>query len=222
MFKRQAFFPWFLALAIVFLLVACAEITYEPDRSFLNSAQAGSFEYPMKVNGYLCQDMERVPGLCSKRLADNQALILSISPQLYAYRAQLTCSRDLGADRSVDVAKNEELTLRVEPERFGTLRSFTCIVEIFPADRAEELSAKAEVRVKLYDHRYVGRESMRINTVDGKRVLVTGANAKYSKVCLDDICTRHTEKTAVEIGAAARVFAYSESERMRFNYFWSP
>lgn len=215
----RALQPGLLFLALIFLGVSCAEVTYRADNGFLNSAQAGAYEYPLLVQGGLCRDMDGEVGACVKRLPDNVALQMTIRSQPYAFRAQLTCSSELGADDSRDVSQGQDLTLEVPAAKYGTLRSFTCRVEVFPKDRPAEISAQAEVRVKLYDHTYVGRESMSVQERDGKSYLYMGDHAKYAKVCVGAVCRRYQETTVLEVPRGPSIFAYSESERMRFNYF---
>lgn len=208
----------FLGLALI-ILGSCAETTYKPDHGFLNSAQAGAFEYPIMVNGTLCRDMDSQVGFCAKRIADNTQLQIKVSAQQYAYRFHVVCSQELGVDYSEEVVKDREALISIGPNSFDDLQSFTCIVEIFPKDRPEEVSAKARVSVVLYDHNYVGRERITMTERGEKSYLYLGDHAKYAKVCIGAECRRYKERTILEVPRGPTIFAYSESERMRFNYF---
>ena len=209
-------------LLTLMLILTCScqhGIKYQDDLNFLNSAQANAMEFPVKVKGRVCLDIEGMTGLCSVRIDTNQDFVMSIDPQEYEYRYKLTCSREVNADQSGDVAKGTPIKLTVPKANIVGLKSFICIGEIFPADRTQELSARWEVRIKVQDENYQEREGIYQTTVKGRNVLVLGKHARLSRVCVADKCKSYRKKTAVQIEADSKVTVYSESHNMRYNFY---
>lgn len=188
-------------------------LKYQDDIGFLNSAQANSYEYPLKVGGSLCKDMDGRVGACVKQTASDNDLGFRIDSQPYSYRLVVNCSSSVDSDFSVDVEKGKSYSWKISPEKFFDVRSFTCIGEIFPDDRVNSLSAKWHVRVLIFDGEYSARE--RIYHREGH--LVLGKFAKYSMVCTGSKCKRYEKKTVVKAPNTAK--AYSESEVLRMNYY---
>ena len=81
------------------------------------------------------------------------------------------------------------------------------------------MSAKWEVRVKVVDSKYVGREDIYLLKYKGDDYLVLGQNAKYARVWHDGHWNRYQNKTYVKLKRTEGVQAYSESYQMRYNYF---
>jgi len=213
--------------AIVILIFCCAmlsscrsgAIKYESDVGFLNSAQANSMEFPIKIKGKVCLDLEGVTGLCSTRMKSDEDFVMVIDPQEYSYRYTLTCSKEANADRTIDVAANIETKVVIPKANLVGMKSFICIGEIFPAERQQEVSAKWEVRVKIQDAQYQARESI-YETVSGKNtVIVLGKNALYSRVCYGTACKNYTKATTVVKEDKKNLVVYSESASMRFNFY---
>lgn len=201
-----------LILLLTLLLSGCNSLKYESDIGFLNSAQANSMEYYAKINGTPCRDMDGIVGLCTKRLASNQELKIEMDARDYAYRFNLQCTSTLGVDFSQDVLAGKAFSFAISPEKFRDVRSFTCIGEVFPQDRDQEVSANWSVRVVVYDSQYQPREIVYVY----ENHLIFGKHARY--ITADG--KRYSKKTSLK-GADQIRFAYSESERMRFNYWWA-
>jgi hypothetical protein len=201
-------------LMVGLLVFGCTSLPYKDDAGYLNSAQAGSYEFPVSVNGKPCKDMDGVLGACTKQIKNDQALVVDLPERPYAYRLDIQCSMPLGVSFPVDVQKNSPYRLEIKPEAFADLISWTCKGEVFPYDRDQAVSAMWQVRVLVRDPAYQGRE--KIYTKDGK-VIVLGAHAKYSDICDSRGCRQEKEKTVA--GYKGSVKAISESEVMRFNTF---
>lgn len=200
----------FLLLFILLTACSCQPIKYQADLGFLNSAQANSPEYLVKINGKYCKDMDGQIGLCAKRIKSNEKIRFIMDKRAYSYRLNVGCSSLVDFNLSVDVLENAVFEFSIDPEAFKEAKSFTCIGEIFPQDRKEEISAFWHTRFVVVDENYQGRES--IYSQDG--ILVLGQNAKYSLLNEDKIIKK---KASVKSDGVEK--AYSESETMRFNYY---
>lgn len=203
-------------LAVLFTLVfsSCQSLKYQADNAFLNSAQANSMEYFVRVNRKPCRDIDDKYGLCAKRIASNETLTFSMDQRPYAYRFELKCSSSVDTDFAIDIEAYKPFSFKIEPEQFEGVKSFTCIGEIFPHDRDQEVSATWSVRVVVYDHEYLEREIIYKKRERGRNFLVMGVHAKYVSINGKS----YKRKPVVKV-KSKRIFAYSESERMRFNYF---
>ena len=199
-------------------IVACSSIKYKDDLGFLVSAQANSTEYPIHVNGKLCIDLDGQTGLCSKRVKSNEPVTFSVDPQPYSYKFQITCSKGTGIEKeSRDVESNKSFEFKILPAQFDTLLVFSCVGNVYPADRPQPMAAKFRVQINVYDAEYTGREEMYVTKKQGKNVLVLGTHARTSFVNDGAGWKRYTEKTYVEVKNPATVVAWSESYNMRYN-----
>ena len=204
---------------------SCQTIKYLDDLGFSVSAMANSPEWPVYINGKFCRDIDGIMGLCSKRVKSNESVSIKFEKQSYDYRVHLQCSKDTGIDFSVDVPKINLLPYEyvIKPEQFSTLRSFTCIGEIFPGDRTEPTSAKFEIRIMVVDASYAVREIMNLYKYKGKDYLLLGQHAKYSIVYDHkngkEIRRTYKQETMVQIDDPSNVRALSESFSMRFNSY---
>lgn len=213
--------------AIIILIFMMAVLTgcrsgaikYESDIGFLNSAQANSMEFPIKIKGRVCLDLEGMTGLCSTRMDSNQDFTMTIDPQSYSYRYKLTCSREINADQARDVMADVPMKITIPKANLVGVKSFICIGEIFPADRPQELSAKWEVRVKVQDVKYQEREAIYETTSGKNKVLVVGRNALYTRVCYAEDCRSYTKQTTIKKEDKVGLSIYSESYNMRYNYY---
>ena len=104
---------------------------------------------------------------------------------------------------------------RITPEKFEIARSFSCTGEIFPGDRDNSISAKFHIRFFVVDSQYQERSQVYLKNVKKKDYLVFGKNARYVTVGKKT----YSKKTALRIRDRPG-FAYSESESMRFNFWW--
>lgn len=195
----------------------CTSIPYEADIGFLNSAQANSHEWPVRVADALCADMEGLPGACTKRVLSNAPVKLSHDARPYGYRIDVRCTAATGVGFSMDVPPNAVWEYELTPDKFQALRSFTCQGEVFPEDRDNSLSAIWQIRFLVVDQAYKARETPYISGSSDDQILVVGKNAKYATFCVEDECEMKREKTTIEFSQG--MIAYSESEVMRFNYF---
>jgi hypothetical protein len=207
-------------LGVVLLLGACTTLAYKDDIGFLVSAQAGSSEFPVYLNGKLCRDMEGLPGLCAKRLKSTEPLTFSFDAQSYSYSLNIRCTQGVDTIPPATVPSGEQYSFTLKAEAFAQFRSFTCIGEIFPQDRDSPISSQFEVRFSVVDARYLPREAIYLRDKDGKTGLVLGAHARTSHVFDEGKWKRYSKKTIVEIkGDPEQVKAYSESFAARFNYY---
>lgn len=194
---------------------ACNPIKYEADLGFLNSAQANSFEYFVRINGTPCKDMDNKIGLCAKRVESNQSLKFEIDSKPYSYTLSVRCTKELNSDFSVNVAKEVPYSFTIKPESFATVKSFTCIGEVFPEDRDQEISANFQVRAIVVDSNYVEREIVTTTKVKKDTYLIFGKHSRY--VFLNG--KFYNKQPMIKIDPNAVNIGYSESERMRFNYW---
>lgn len=198
-----------LAVALIGM-ASCKSIPYKSDVKFLNSSQSNSYEYPAYVQAKLCKDLDGKIGACVKQVEGNKDVEIVLDPQSYSYTLQFKCSK-IGIDWDKDVPEGQKFPWRIEAAQLTEI-SFTCEGEVFPHDRANSDSAKFQIRFLVYDPLYEQRES--IHQVGD--YLVLGQYAKHSRVCFKNLkCERHNQTTAIK--SKDVVFAYTESERMRFN-----
>lgn len=208
------------ALLQVAFLVACSSLPYQDDLHFMVSAQAGSNEFPVYVNGHLCVDMDGQPGLCAKRLASNKSIDLHFDPQDYGYLLKLTCSSSVTGIQDQNVPAGQPFTYSIKPDQFSSVVQFTCDGVVNPQDRQEPIAARFQVRVVLFDGSYTAREQIRVEHTSGKDYLILGQFARLAWVFDDGAWTMHHKETVVELqGDPAKAKAYSESDLMRFNYY---
>lgn len=214
---------YFLAIILgLVIITGCGskKLSYKPDHAFPVASQANSLELPVYVNKRLCVDMDGQPGLCSKRISNMTPLVIIIDPRPYAYRLQMTCSQAVGSSKSYDVLKENPLTIKIEPDKFNHVKSFICMGELYPYNTDQQVSAKFEVRVKVQDDEYVKREEITVVSGDKSDKVIFGVYAKYSTVCYEGgNCKTFTRVTSTNIKKGKKYFAFSESERMRYNYF---
>ena len=200
-------------LTFIFVLLAaisCQQMKYASDLGFLNSAQANSPEYLVKINGKFCKDLDGQIGLCAKRVKSDEKITFVLDKRPYSYRLNVDCSSLVDFKLSVDVLEDNVFEFSIDPELFKEAKSFTCIGEVFPQDRPQEVSAFWHSRFVVFDKEYQARESI---YVQGKN-LILGQNAKYSILNEEKTIKK---KTAVNSDRVEK--AYSESDAMRFNYW---
>lgn len=215
----------FVLIWLMCLSLACnTTIKYKDDVGFLVSAQANSPEFPIYIQNKLCRDMDGNLGACTKRIKSNESVNIKFDPQPYAYTIHLYCSKDTNINFSQDVKAGDTFNYSIQPSQFNTLRSFTCVGEIFPLDRVRPVSAKFEVRFIVFDEIYTNREqAYLVQDKKGRNWLVLGQYAKNSRVydCLKNKCEwkDYLEETIVRVYSPEKVLAYSQSYAMRYNLF---
>jgi len=197
-------------LAIV--LGQCSSLPYESDSGFLNSAQANSSEWMVRVDGLVCKDLDGLVGACSKRVKSKTDIKVHHDPRPYSYRVAMRCTEGTGIDFSIDVLENQPWGYTIRHDKFKGFRSFTCQGEVFPNDRDNAISALWQIRFLVVDQDYKKRESVYFSNDQ----LVMGKHARYTTIC-DPTCDDESEGTVVKTTPTAS--AYSESEVMRFNYY---
>lgn len=200
----------FLVFVLLISACACKGIRYSSDLGFLNSAQANSPEYLVKINGSFCKDMDGSIGLCAKRIKSESEISFKLDPRPYSYRLNVSCTSSVNFNLSVDVEKNQSFSFKIPPEAFNGLLSFTCIGEVFPNDREESVSAFWHSRFVVFDKNYQAREQIYTRG----EYLILGQNAKYSLIN-EEIQVKN--KAVYKIEEPTK--AYSESQLMRFNYW---
>lgn len=204
-----------LFLILCISLTACSCIKYESDIGFLNSAQANSMEYLVKVGDSVCRDVDGLVGLCAKRVKSNRPLKFKHESRPYGYRFHFRCSSSINSDFSVDVDSDQAFNWEIKPNKFEGVKSFTCVGEVFPEDRDQEVSAAWHVRIIVIDGDYLPRESIYESVKSGKKLLILGKHAKYGVINGKS----YKKKPTIKIKKPIK-FAYSESERCRFNYYF--
>ena len=205
-------------LSLAFVLMGASRcagtgIKYEDDIGFLNSAQANSMEYMVKIGGKVCKDLDGKIGACTKRIRSDRGVTLCHDKRPYSYRLHLRCSSGTGIGFSVDIQKNKKWEYTIPHEKFKAFRSFSCVGEIFPQDRKNNLSATWQIRFIVVDKEYHERERI----YHTKKHIVLGKHALYSTVCSKGKCKTKKKKTVVKAPKTAK--AYSESKVMRYNYY---
>ena len=199
--------PIFLILIMV-TACSCTPLKYEADIGFLNSAQANSMEYLVKIGNKTCKDVDGIVGLCAKRIASNEDAVFNLEKRPYGYRLNVECSKAIDFKLSIDVLKETNFSFKIPSANYGEEKSFTCIGEVFPDDREQSVSASFSVRFIIFDAQYRSREEIYYD----KKLLVLGKNAKYINVDGKE----YEKAPAIKIKKFTT--AYSESEMMRFNY----
>jgi hypothetical protein len=201
-----------LAILSVFLLslFACQSLKYKSDIGFLNSAQANSPEYLVKINGKFCKDIDGMIGLCAKRIKSNEKITFVLDKRPYSYRVNVECSSLVDFSLSIDVLANSSFEFEITPDKFPEAKTFTCIGEVFPQDREEEVSAFWHTRFVVYDKSYQARESI---NVQGDQ-LVLGQHAKYTLLNEEKNISKKTSYNFKDVKRA-----WSESEIMRMNFY---
>jgi hypothetical protein len=199
---------------LILFSCACKKIKYEADIAALNSAQAGSYEYLVNLNGSPCIDMDKQVGLCAKRIPSDKSLVFTQDPRPYEYKINIQCSKAIDADYYLTVPKDTAFKYEIHHDKFIGVKSFTCIGEIVPSDRDQEVSATWMARIVVYDGAYLPRTSIYEITDKKKKYLIFGKHAKYSNFN----GKWYKEKTVMRLKGDGKYKAYSESERMRFNY----
>ncbi len=194
-------------------------LKYRNDFGFLVSAQANSPEFPVRLNGSLCVDSDRRPGLCAKRVRSSETIRISFEPQTYAYLVTLTCTSGVKVPPPGNVIAGEPFSFTLSPDDFREFKSFTCIGEISPQDREAPVSASFRAHFVVVDANYAEREAAYLTARNGKTYLVLGQFARSARV-FDQGRWRLVEKRPiVEVkGDPEKVAAYSESYAMRFNF----
>ena len=196
-------------LFLIVMALGCNQLKYKADTKFLNSSNANAFEFPIYVNGKMCLDLDRNPGLCILHHNKGEILILSIDSRPYSYTLDLVCP-NLGYQERFQVPKRKKFTVKFDQGAILEARSMVCVGEIFPSDR-ELISAKFSVIVKLVDSAYIKRNKIFLYPNDS--LLIVGENALYTTI---DGKTRR-KKTIVKVKGDQKV--YSESYNMRFNAY---
>lgn len=203
-----------LTFSLFFLLIIIAScqsvIKYKSDLGFMNSAQANSPEYLVKVDGSVCKDMDNQVGLCAKRVKSDHVISFKMDKRPYSYRLNVKCSSQVDFSLSKDIPEEENFEFSIEASQYSEVTSFTCFGEVFPQDRPQTISAFWHVRFVVFDKNYQAREQ--IYSMDDR--LILGQNAKYS-LLNETILVKH--KTNTKLAPVKR--AYSESEVMRFNFY---
>lgn len=199
-------------LTYLLIISSCKELDYVSDSGFLNSAQANSYEFPLVINGSLCQDMDGRPGICVKQIKNNAVARFALPSRPYSYSLVIKCSSELGYSPTFSIPEGRPFDFAIED--FKGLRSFRCIGEIFPDDRPQEVSASFQVFFSVYDEEYERREE--VIKIDD--MLILGKHSKHVYLCNKKFkCQHKEEKTYVKAGKYSYIF--TESDTMRFNHW---
>lgn len=205
---------WVFPLSSLILMGAnCANIKYQDDVGFLNSAQANNPEFPATINGIFCKDSGGFPGMCSIRIKSNQDVVIHLDPRPYQYTLTLSCTSAINESQSFTVPPDIAFDYTIKSAKFSTVESFLCIGEVSPTNRPGPVSAEFEFRIKIVDVAYIPRETPYV--VNDK--LIMGEHSKFVNICDKDSCREYQEKPVVMF--KGDVSAYSESLLMRFNYY---
>lgn len=217
MLKRTLFL-----VPLIFGMTSCGSLPYEDDIGFSVSAQANSMEFPIRLNGRVCADLDGQPGMCSKRLSSKEDLVVHFDPQDYPTNIRVRCTKGLEITPAVSVPAKQAYDWKIPATAIAAanLIEFTCIGEVLPQDRDPPISAKFKISVSIYDAAYKVREQAYLTTEKGKTYLVLGKYARRAWVYDQDKWAYHKEDTIVQVkGDPTKLIAYSESFAMRFNYW---
>lgn len=198
---------------LLLLIVVSCRLRYVSDRGFLNSAQANAFEFPVKINGKFCKDLDGIPGLCVKQMPYNVPLKISILERPYSYSLSIACSSGLEFSRSFDVPRGTALHFKILD--YKQLKFFQCIGEIFPDDRVRDVSAKFAFYVKLSDPEYMKKEII----YNLKKRIILGKYSRYTTVCYENTpCFNLKKRTILHPKNKKVDYIITESEQMRFGF----
>ena len=136
-----------LLILVVITACSCNQIKYEADNAFLNSAQANSMEYYVRVNGSPCRDVDGLIGLCAKRIKSDQGVKFSLDGKEYGYRLEFECSAEINYEHIIDIPAGKPHSFIIPPSKFKRYKRFTCQGEVFPHDRKQQVSASFSVRI---------------------------------------------------------------------------
>lgn len=201
-------------------VASCGGIPYNDDVGAQASAQANSHEVPVRVQGEVCRDLKKKPGACMVQIKSDEAVRVRIDPMDYSYRLLITCTTGMDVPASVSVAANQVYTLTIEPKVFQDFRTFSCIGEISPDDRPQQLSGKWRMSAIVVDASYQKMDGMYVGNQDNKNYLVNGENCRTAWILMDGKWTRYSKTTAVEIkGPLEGVRGYCESMAMRYTSY---
>ncbi len=207
---------------IFFLIIACAclPIKYEGDLNFINAAQANSNEYMVQIKGpngwKVCKDIDGIVGQCSKRISSNETIQFKMDAREYGYRFYLRCTKGIGNPEPIDITPGSSHTFVLTPAQYAPNKIFECVGYIYPHDRDQEIYGKWFATFSVYDHYYREREKIYVDSKKGKKGIVFGKHARY----VHYNGKRYKKKTMLKLKRKDKVGrGYSESERMRFNYF---
>lgn len=147
-------------ILLVFILIGCTQLKYKSDIGFLNSAQANSPEFPLKINGKTCKDSEGKIGLCSFRIKSDEDLRINLLSWPEDRKINFTCSDNIDFNKSFHVPKKKDFTASITSLDFSDDLSFTCIVKIFRANDEQKISYMAKFHITIVDSKYQGREEI--------------------------------------------------------------
>lgn len=201
------FWGWTL-IVLIFLFVGCSCIPHISDNSFMVSAQANSAEFPIKINGKDCKDINGQMGICAVSLPNGIDIAVDHAVRPYNYRLAVICTESANLNTSRDVLKNSPHKLILQGINFQHLALLYCEGEIFPDDRKDVVSMKWKLLVNLVDPDYIKREEAYVangQVVFGQHALHTYYNEKY-----------FPKGTVVKEKVGAK--GNSESFSGRFNY----
>lgn len=205
--------------AVVLTVASCGGIPYKDDLGYKVSAQANSHEFPIRVNGRLCKDIDGKPGACTIQIKSNEPLILRFDPMSYGYQFIPECTQGVQNPGGATVEQNKVFTWTVNPSDFAEFTAFTCRGQIAPNDRAMPISALFRITVLVVDQAYEGREGIYIQDMDNKKYAVFGQYCRMAWARDAGKWTRYDKTTAIEIKGNPDEFeAYCESYAMRYNY----
>jgi hypothetical protein len=203
------------------LLAACQgrAVQYMDDSSFMTPSKANAAEVLVTVNGRPCLDVDGAPGLCALRIKSGEDLVIGLSGEPYAYQLTLTCSSGLQLNGQYSSPAGQVLRVTIPADKYGNLKSFTCIGEIFPQDRPEPSSSKFEFRAAVVSQAYVPREPVQVvERGDGRWYAEPGPYALYTLVKDSGVWRVYHRETSIHVSGPDVIVA-SESRECRMNLY---
>lgn len=204
----------------LFLLFSCttSKITYIDDTAFLQPAIANSPEELVSVNSHPCIDIEGLPGMCSLRVFEGSTIDLTVSGKPYPFQLSISCSDAVKFDKEISVEAKTITKLIIPVPLLEITKSFTCIGEIYPQDRSQQISSKFELRVKIIDKNYEVLETPRIISKEGNTYVVVGKYALHTFVKDNGIWKYYFKDSIVKV-SGNKLIIMTESFSGRKSFF---
>lgn len=171
-------------LFLILVLLSCAKLEYKTDIGFLNSAQANSPEFPIKINNKTCKDSNGQAGLCSFRLKSDKDLNIDLLKWPEERRINFTCTDNIDFNKTFHVPKKNDFSVSITPSDFSSALSFACIIKIYRGNDEQRIAYMAKFHITVIDSKYQEREEiykLGESLVIGQHSMITVINGKSYK-----------------------------------------
>lgn len=188
------------------------------DSAFLSPSLANSPEETIVVNGHPCIDLEGLPGICSLRAVEGSTIDLTLPGKPYPLQLSISCSEAAKFDKEISVSEGTPTKVSIPVPLLSVTKSFTCIGEVYPQDRSQQISLKFEVRVKIIDKKYEALETPRIIKAGDTTFVVVGKYALHTFVKDKNVWTYYFKSPIVKV-SGGKIIVVSESLSGRKSFF---